>query len=115
MILSVNDVEMSPLALESFLMAGLIVLFVAVLARRTVELLQQRYRLSKLQRFWLTFVILCAYLALPVGLQLNERFAPALVPFTSPFMFLALCVLSYAGAVGFYRVLGGKPKRVKEQ
>lgn len=112
-----HDVEIAPLGLETFLMTGLTVLFVSVLTLRTLELLQQRYyRLGKLQRLGLTFVILSAYLALPVGLQLNERFAPALTLFTShPFMFLALCIISYAGAVGFYLALGGKRKRDKEQ
>lgn len=115
MILPVNDIEMAPLAFETFLMTGLIVLLVAVLARRTVELLQQRYRLGKLQRFALTFAVLGAYLALPVGLQLNVRFAPAMTVFANPIMFLVLCGISYAGAVGLYRVLGGKPKRDQEQ
>ena len=103
-----NGIDFAPLAFEKSLIGGLILLYASVLARRTFEVLTDRFKLGGLARFALMLVILCAYLAVPVGLKLPEHFAPLMTPFSD----LLLCVIlffgSLAGALGLYVLLGGK-------
>lgn len=100
--------DIAPLALEKALIGGLLVLYTAVLAKRSVELLRRRYRLRTAHQFALLYLFMALYLVLPLGLQLPERFAPLMTPFSNLFMFLILLVSSLIGAVVLYRVLGGK-------
>lgn len=102
------DHEFAPFVFEKAMIGGLLLLYGYVLAQRSVELLQRRYRLGIGTRVALLHVFLIAYLVVPLGLKMPERFAPVMTPFSDFFLFLFLVVISIAGALGLYVALGGK-------
>ncbi|WP_434598636.1 hypothetical protein M1D58_27510 (plasmid) [Pseudomonas sp. R4-76] len=110
-----NDHYYAPFAAEKMMLGIVLLMFGYVLAQRSVELVERRRQMGSAMHLVVLHVFLIAYLALPLGLKLPERFASIMTPFANPIMFLFLCIISYAGAVGLYRVLGGKPKRDQEQ